>query len=192
MKVFFGIIKVYRSKIGKLGEIHPTFLRFQLLGPLCTFMISYLTRKTRQIDVMSTKKTIMNWRVSDSTWTLFTFFAMIVAFSLEKSKQWFVLMLWRIFLSFFFKFTWRTRTTTSKSTFSILLPCYSTALHHHPNEHQIEFYLKSWKFSWYNAILRFIENSFVTKNFAKIFHIFVFDFFTIFSLNSQNSPDVVT
>ena len=138
------------------------------------------------------KKTIMNWRVSCSTWTLFTFFAMIVAFSLEKSKQWFVLMLWRIFLSFFFKFTWRTRTTTSKSTFSILLPCYSTALHHHPNEHQIEFYLKSWKFSWYNAILRFIENSFVTKNFAKIFHIFVFDFFTIFSLNSQNSPDLVT
>ena len=56
VKVFFGIIKVYRSKIGKLGEIHPTFLRFQLLGPLCTFMISYLTRKTRQIDVMSTKK----------------------------------------------------------------------------------------------------------------------------------------
>ena len=120
-------------------------MSFQLLGPLCTFMISYLRRKTRQIDVMSTK----------NHFALTSFFFKIKFVYLfcydrcifTRNQQRFVLMLWRNFLSFFFKFSWRTRVTTSKSTFSILLPGYSTALHHHPNEQQIKFCLNPKKLS---------------------------------------------
>ena len=86
-----------------------------------------------------------------------------------RNQQRFVLMLWRNFLSFFFKFSWRTRVTTSKSTFSILLPCYSTALHHHPNEQQIKFCLNPKKLSSKITFFYQFLFQFYIKNFRKKF-----------------------